>query len=289
MVGLGACNIDFLQKVPRFAAPDDEVEIRDLQLSVGGSASNFTVGLSRLDVNSGILARIGKDYWGEMAIKEFKKEGVDTRRLLQTPLKTGKVFIAVDPHGERSMYTFIGSNKKFKLQREDIEYMESSSILHITQMYRNVVMDASKHANILSFNPGPILSSFGLDKLEEILLNTDLLFLNKKEMKILTGEDIKKGSAMILDIGVKIVVVTCGMNGAYLYTKKEILHSPSREVEVVDTTGAGDSFAAGFIAAFIKNKKLNHCLDYANLVASHCVQKIGALNTPSCNDLDLNL
>ncbi|MGZ7066689.1 MAG: carbohydrate kinase family protein, partial [Methanobacterium sp.] len=117
VVGLGACNIDFLQKVPRFAAPDDEVEIKSLLLSVGGSASNFTVGLSRLNINTGIIARIGNDYYGKVAIKEFKKEGVDTQRLLKTHLQTGKVFIAVEPRGERSMYTFIGANKKFKLQK----------------------------------------------------------------------------------------------------------------------------------------------------------------------------
>ncbi|MGZ7048551.1 MAG: carbohydrate kinase family protein [Methanobacterium sp.] len=289
VVGLGACNIDFLQKVPRFAAPDDEVEIKSLLLSVGGSASNFTVGVSRLGVNTGILARIGNDHFGEVAIKEFKKEGVDTQRLLKTHLQTGKVFIAVEPRGERSMYTFIGANKKFKLQKEDIKYIENSKIIHITQMYKDVVMEASKHANVLSFNPGPILSSFGVKKLEKIFEKTDILFLNKKEMEILTGEEIYNGSTLLLDIGVKVVVVTCGKQGARLYTKKEMINSPSRKVEVMDTTGAGDSFAAGFIAAYIKDKNLNECLDYANLVASQCVQKLGSLNTPSCNDLDVKL
>lgn len=287
VVGLGACNVDFLQKVPRFAAPDDEVEINNLLLSVGGSASNFTVGLSRLNVNSGIIARIGRDYFGEIAVKEFKKEGVDTKRLLKTDFQTGKVFIAVEPHGERSMYTYIGANKKFKLKKEDIDYIRASKIIHITQMYKDVVDKASKHSNVLSFNPGPILSSFGINKLEKIIGRTDILFLNKKEMKILTGEEISRGANMLLDIGAKIVVVTCGKHGASLYKKKEIIHSPARKIDVMDTTGAGDSFAAGFISAYIKEKKLNECLDYANLVASHCVGKLGSLNTPHYFNLDI--
>jgi sugar/nucleoside kinase (ribokinase family) len=287
VIGLGACNIDFLQKVPRFAKPDDEVEIKSLQLSVGGSASNFSVGLSRLNINSGILARVGNDYFGELAIKEFEKEGVNTERLLKTNLKTGKVFIAVEPHGERSMYTFIGANKKFELTKEDIEYIRCSKILHITQMYKDVVDKASKNANILSFNPGPILSSFGINKLEKIIERTDILFLNKKELEILTGMNISKGSSRLLDIGAKMVIVTCREMGAILYTKKEVIHSPSRKVEVVDTTGAGDSFAAGFISAFFKNKNLKESLNFANLVASYCVRKRGALNTPNYNELDL--
>ena len=287
VVGLGACNIDFLQKVPRFVKPDDEVEIKNLQLSVGGSASNFAVGLSRLNINSGILARIGNDYFGELAIKEFKKEGVNTERLLKTSLKTGKVFIAIEPNGERSMYTFIGANKKFKLKKEDIEYIKSSKILHITQMYKEVVEKASKNANILSFNPGPILSSFGINKLEKIIEKTDILFLNKKEMEILTGMNISNGVSSLLDIGAKIIIITCREQGAVVYTKKDRIYAPSKKVKVVDTTGAGDSFAAGFISAFFRNKSLKESLNYANLVASYCVGKCGALNTPNYTELDL--
>lgn len=289
VVGLGACNVDFLQMVPRFVQPDDEVEIKNLLLSVGGSASNFTVGLSRLNVNTGIIARIGRDYFGEVVVKEFEREGVNTECLLKTDIQTGKVFIAVEPHGERSMYTFIGANKKFKLQREDIEYINNSKILHITQMYKDVVLKASKHANILSFNPGAILSSFGINKLKEIIERTDILFLNEKEMNILTGMEIDDGASMLLDIGTKIVIVTCGKNGANLYTKKGLIHSPARKVKAIDTTGAGDSFAAGFIAAYVKEKKLNECLDFANIVASHCVEKLGALNTPEYSHLDIQL
>lgn len=286
VVGLGACNIDFIQRVPRFAAPDDEVAIKKLILSIGGSASNFTVGISRLGVKTGIIARIGRDYFGKLAKKEFKKEEVDTQRLLMSDEKTGMVFIAVEPPGERSMYTFIGANQKFNLEKEDINYIKNSKILHITQMYKDVVDEASKHANFLSFNPGPILSSFELEKLEKIIKRTNILFLNQKEMNILTETSIDEGIPMLQDIGAEIVIVTCGEEGAYLYKEEEVIHSPARKVKVIDTTGAGDSFAAGFIAAFIKEKELKECLDFANLVASHCVKRFGALNTPHLFDLN---
>jgi len=197
------------------------------------------------------------------------------------------VFIAVDPQGERSMYTFIGANKRFKLEREDINYINDSKILHVTQMYKSVVNEASKHANIFSFNLGAILCSFGATKLAKIIKRTDILFLNKKEIKILTGEDSMVGASILQDMGAKIVIVTCGENGASLYTEYDVIHSPARKVNVLDTTGAGDSFAAGFIAAYIKEKKLKECLDYANLVASYCVRKLGALNTPRYSDLDV--
>ncbi|WP_414469430.1 carbohydrate kinase family protein [Methanobacterium sp. ACI-7] len=289
VVGLGACNVDFLQKIPRFAVPDDEVEIKELLLSVGGSASNFTVGLSRLNVNTGIIARVGNDYFGKVAKGQFKNEGVDTKRLLKTELQTGMVFIAIEPQGERSMYTFIGANKKFKLQEEDIKYIKHSKILHVTQMYKDVVEQASKHANILSFNPGAILSSFGIQELSKIIEKTDILFLNKKEMNILTHKSIDEGAHLLLDMGAQMVIVTCSENGANLYTQKGTIHSPGLKINAIDTTGAGDSFAAGFIAAYSKGKGLKECLDYANIVASCCVQKLGALSTPHYSKLNIKI
>lgn len=285
VIGLGACNVDVIQKVDKFAAPGDEVAIKELILSVGGSASNFIIGTSRLGVKTGIMARVGHDYFGKVAEKEFEKKGVETQRLLMTDEKTGMVFIAVGPHGERSMYTFIGANQKFKLEKEDINYIKGSKILHITQMYQNVVEKASKHANCLSFNPGHILSSFGVNKLEKIIKRTDILFLNEKEMNILTEMQMDEGAQILIDMGVPKVIVTSGKDGATLYTEKKVIHSPAKKVKSIDTTGAGDAFAAGFIAAYVKEKELKECMKFANSVASYCVTKSGALNTtPESSD-----
>lgn len=283
VVGLGACNIDFITRVSRFVEPDDEVDVEKLIISGGGSASNFTVGLSRLNIKSGIIARVGDDYFGRWSLEELKKEGVDAERLLMIDEPTGMVFIAVDPHGERSMYTFIGANRKFHLKKEDIEYIKASKILHITQMYKKVVEDASKHANLLSLSPGAILSSFGIDSLAKIIKKAHMIFLNKKELSLLTGADLKEGVRMLLDLGVGMVIVTLGGDGANLYTEEGMIHSPAKKVKIVDTTGAGDAFAAGFVASFIKGRKLKDCLDFANLIASHCVEKFGARGIPRLN------
>ena len=286
VVGLGTCNVDFITKVPRLVGPDDEVDVEKLILSVGGSASNFTVGISRLGINTGIIARIGKDYFGQLCTKKLQNEGVDTQRLLSIDSPTGMVFIAVDPPGERSMYAHMGANAEFQLLKEDIKYIKKSKILHITGMYKEVVEEASKHANFLSLNPGTLLSAYGIKELHKTIERADILFLNEKEAKILTGKDLNKGAQLLLDIGVDIVVVTRGKNGANLYTKDKMVHSPVKETFALDTTGAGDTFAAGFIAAYTKEKKLQECLDFANRVASSCVEKFGAMNMPKVPNLE---
>jgi sugar/nucleoside kinase (ribokinase family) len=287
VVGLGTCNVDFINKVSRLAGPDDEVDVEKLVLSVGGSASNFTVGLSRLNISTGIIARVGKDYFGQICAKKLHDEGVDTQRLLSIDAPTGMVFIAVDPPGERSMYAFMGANAEFKLLKEDIDYIKSSKVFHITGMYKEVVEEASKHANFLSLNPGTLLSEYGIEGLHKSLERANIIFLNKKEVTILTGKDLDDGAQTLLDLGIEMVAVTCGKDGANLYTKDTVIHSPVKETDALDTTGAGDSFAAGFIASYIKDKNLRECLDFANHVASSCVGQFGAMSASRACDLDI--
>jgi alpha-D-ribose-1-phosphate 5-kinase (ATP) len=286
VIGLGTCNIDFILKVPRFVHFDDEVDVKNLLLSLGGSASNFTVALSRFNVKTGIMARIGNDYFGTISEDRFKGEGVDILRLLKVDQQTGMVFIAVDLYGERSMYSFMGANAKFNLEKGDIDYIKASKILHITGMYKEVVDKASKYANFLSLNLGTILSSYGLDELEKIIKRAHIIFLNKKEITQLTGMNPGDGAKILLDMGVEMVVITFGKNGARLYTKKNVFNSHRTSVRVIDTTGAGDTFAAGFIASLLKGKKLLYCLDFANQVASYCVTRLGGMNAPRLSIVD---
>jgi sugar/nucleoside kinase (ribokinase family) len=279
VLALGTCNADFLMNVSRFSGADDEVDIEKLRISLGGSAANFAVGVSRLGLNSGIMARIGRDHYASYIISEFKREKIDIERLVIIDEKTGMAFIAVEPEGERSIYTFMGANSKFRLEKEDINHIKASEILHITGMYIEVVEEASKHANTLSLNPGTLLSSYGLNAIEKILKKTDILFLNKREVTLLTNMGYDDGAALLVETGVPLVVVTMGNEGSKVYTEAGEIHYPANELKVLDTTGAGDSFAAGFITAIFNKKELKECLKQGNQSASNCVTKISALNS----------
>lgn len=288
VAALGTCNIDFIMKVPRFSEADDEVDVEKMTVTLGGSATNFAVGLSRMGVDVGIMARIGYDNFGEFVINKFEKEDVRTDRLLKISESTGMAFIAVDNKGERSIYTSMGANAQFKLEKEDVEYIKQSKLLHITGMYKEVVEEASKHAGLLSLNPGTALSSYGVDTLEKVIKRTKIIFLNKKEVTLLTGKDLEAGAKILLDMGVPMVVITCGRRGASLYTPEGKIHSTSTGAEALDTTGAGDAFAAGFIASFVKNEDVNKCLQMGNLLASNCVSELGAINVPKIDKLDIS-
>ncbi len=286
VAALGTCNIDFIMKVPRFSMADDEVDVENMTVSLGGSASNFAVGVSRMNVKVGIIARVGNDQFGDFVTDKFKEEGVQTQRLLKIYQSTGMAFIAVDKKGERSIYTSMGANARFKLDKDDKRYIKSSSILHITGMYKEVVEKASKYAKFVSLNPGTVLSSYGIDSLYKIIKKANIIFLNEKEVYLLTGEDLERGAKILLDIGVPMVVVTCGKRGANLYSSEGVIHSSPPEVKSLDTTGAGDAFAAGFIASFVKNKEISQCLQFGNVMASKCVCNLGAINIPTIEHLN---
>ena len=279
VLALGTCNIDFLMKVARFSSADDEVDIENLNISLGGSAANFAVKTSRLGLNTGIMARIGEDHYGHYICSQFKKEKINTEQLISIDERTGMAFISVDPRGERSIYTFMGANSKFKLEKQDIHLIKRSEILHITGMYTEVVEEASKHANILSLNPGSLMSSYGMEKLANILKNTEILFLNKKEVTLLTGKNFEDGAKLLIDTGIPMVVVTMGRDGSKVYTQNEDFEYHSKDVNVLDTTGAGDSFAAGFINAFHKKKDLIECLKHGYESAQQCITKIGSMES----------
>jgi sugar/nucleoside kinase (ribokinase family) len=278
VAALGTCNIDFLMKVPRFSRADDEVDVEDLKIFLGGSASNFALNISRMGVNVGIIARIGDDEYGQFASTKFLQEGVNIDRLVEISDITGMAFIAVDKDGERSIYTVMGANAQFKLERSDIKYIKNAQILHLTGMYLEVVEEASKHAHYLSLSPGTSLASYGMDCLNKILKRTNILFLNRREVALLTGEEYKTGTRKLVEFGVDQVVVTCGRQGACLYTPDGIINSPTHPINSLDTTGAGDAFAAGFIAGLVKNKKPEKCLQMGNELASSCVEMLGAVD-----------
>lgn len=272
---LGTCNIDFISRVPFFAKSEEEVNVEKLHISLGGSAFNFASLVSHLGIKTAIMARVGKDYFAELFRAELNQLNIDISRLMAVDGNTGKAFITINKSAEKSLYSYTGVNADFKLEKGDIGLIKNSDILHVTGMYWEVAEEASKHSKKLSFNPGPVMSSFGLEKLKNTLKRTEILFLNQKEVSLLTGMNWEDGSSFLVDLGIPMVVVTNGMEGARLFTEEKVIFIPAMKVNAVDTTGAGDNFAAGFITSFINGEEPEDCLKFANHIASLGVQKMG--------------
>jgi len=296
-LGFGALNVDKLFKVSKFAKAEEEIFVEDYAEACGGSAANTVVGIARLGCKSGYIGKVGCDREGEMLIKDFCDEGVNTDGVIRAEEgESGSVLGFVDKKGGRALYINPGVNDTIKLDEVNSRYASQAQFLHLTSFVGEQSFQTQKKLldiiadNVkVSFDPGALYARKGFLNLEPIIRRAYILMPNAIELELLTGEiDYRKGADVIIGKGIKIVAVKLGGEGCYVTDGQERhLISPFK-VEVVDTTGAGDAFCAGFLYGLVNNRSLFECGRLGNFVASRCIMKMGArTGLPFFKDLEL--
>jgi ribokinase len=297
VVGFGALNVDTLFKVNRLARAEEESFIEDYTEACGGSAANTVVGLARLGCNVGFIGKVANDREGKMQIDCFSNEGVDTSGIIQAKQgKSGSVLGFVDKKGARALYINSGVNDSIEPRELKWDYVSQTKFLHLSSFVGEKSFRTQKKllgslpSDIkISFDPGSVYAQKGFAVIEPIIRGSYVLMPNAVELELLTGEaDYCKGADLMIEVGVKIVAVKLGSKGCYVTDGRERLRIEPFKVKVVDTTGAGDAFCAGFLYGLIKNKSLSECGRLANFVASRCVMQMGArAGLPYAKDLAL--
>ena len=297
VVGFGALNVDKLFKVNKFAKAEDEIFIQEYAEACGGSAANAAVGLARLGCNVGYIGKVGCDREGDLLIQDFLKAGVDINGTIRTEQgESGSVLGFVDKKGARALYIKPGVNDTITLDEMNVRYASRAQFLHFTSFVGNKsfqtqkkLLDAILNNTEVSFDPGALYARKGYSTLEPILKKTYVLMPNAIELELLTGKvDYCKGADLMVGRGVKIVAVKLGGDGCYVTDGRERHLIDPFEVNVVDTTGAGDAFCAGFLYGLVNGKTLFECGRLGNFVASRCVMKMGArAGLPFAKDLEL--
>jgi len=298
-VGFGALNVDKLFRVNRIAGAEEESFVTDFAESCGGSAANAMVGLARLGRNVGFIGKVASDREGKMLLEDFGKEGVDVKGI--TVVKEGRsgmVMGFVDEKGERALYIDSGVNDGKEFNETVKRYVSRTRFLHLTSFVGEESFKAQKKTvetlseNIkVSFDPGALYARKGLAALEPIVERTFVLMPNAGELEMLTGTaDYRKGAEAMLKKGVKVVVVKLGSKGCYVTDGEQNCHANPFKVSVVDTTGAGDAFCAGFLYGLIECRSLAECGKLGNFVASRCITRMGArAGLPTLKDLTKNM
>lgn len=282
VIGVGALNVDRLYLVDKIAHSGEEVAIKNMLEAPGGSSANTIAGLARLGIKTGFIGKVGNDGEGEYILNDFKKENVDISGIQKDEGMTGIIIGFVDEKGERALYANPGVNDYLEMDSNAIEYAKNARYLHFASFVGErsygaqlKLMDNLSDVKI-SFAPGMLYAKKGLKELELIIENTSLLFLNKDEAELLTGWDYKRGAEQLLEIGAEIVVVTLGEKGCYITTSDDHHLVKAYKISVVDTTGAGDAFAAGFLYGVLMEEDLETCGQLGNWVATHCIKNVGA-------------
>jgi ribokinase len=297
VVGFGALNVDKLFRVNRIAGAEEESFIEDYTEACGGSAANTVVGLARLGCKVGFVGKVGRDKEGTLLLTDFRREGVDINGVIRAKHgKSGSVLGFVDKKGARALCIDSGVNDTITLDEIKMEYVSQARFLHLTSFVgeksfqtQKKLLETLPDTVKVSFDPGALYARRGLASLESIIKRAYVFMPNAVELELLTGKaDYCRGADFLIGKGVKTVTVKLGGNGCYVTDGRERHLIEAFKVKVVDTTGAGDAFCAGFLYGLLNDKSLYECGRLGNFVASRCITRMSArAGLPFAKDLEL--
>jgi sugar/nucleoside kinase (ribokinase family) len=257
-----------------------------ISTSSGGAAGNVAAWLTRTEARSTIVSHVGDDPAGAAIVAEFDALGVSHGNLVIPGETSGVVVVLVDSSGERTMFPDKGANSRLTVA--DLPDLSAFQAVYISgyallnPLARDGVLamiEKIKEARIpIYFDPASVGSMKDVtDKeLHTWFSMMDVLLLNEEESIYLTGSvDIERALDYLLDFA-EVVVIKRGSVGAIAKARGfDSISLPAVATTVVDTTGAGDSFAAGFIASFSKNRDLTAALQAGGELAAGCVAIVG--------------
>ncbi|MEW6446840.1 MAG: carbohydrate kinase family protein [Bacillota bacterium] len=284
VLGCGALNVDYLFAADSLVA-DGETFCSPVGRQPGGSAANTVFTLAKLGVPCRFAGAVGSDEDGKLVRESLVSAGVDpSGMVIRNGHGTGRVLCFVDKQGHRALYVCPGANLTVTaadLQRglsPDVSWVHCSSFAGEAAFAAQRSFTAGLAPQIrLSLAPGALYAARGLQALLPMLERCTVLFLSGPELRTLSGEpELLSGAGVFFREGVKTVVVTLGKEGSLVVTPSSQLHLPALSVDVVDTTGAGDAFAAGFIFGCLHNWATADAQRFANVVASFSVENWGA-------------
>ena len=257
----------------------------------GGSAANTVAGIASLGLKGGFIGQLADDQLGEIFAHDIRSLGVE----FETPLRsdvgaTARCLILVTPDAQRTMNTFLGAAQMLGPEAVDAAHVAHAKILYLEgylwdpQSPRDAMMKAMDAARSAGTRIAFTLSdSFVVDRHREQLWHLfrdrriDILFANEAEIMSLAEHENSEAAALAVAAEVPTVVVTCSEKGAFALSKGERVTVAAEPIrELVDTTGAGDLFAAGFLAGEARALGLERSLKLAAICAAEVIQHYGA-------------
>lgn len=262
VVVIGDLVTDVMVRLAEPPAPGSDAEA-EVRFGGGGSAANVACWLATTGVEVVLVGRIGADAAGEARRSELRDAGVACRLAVDVARPTGAIVVLVDDTGERTMLTDRGANRALATTDLPVDLIERAAWLHLSgyplleETSRPAALDALARARAAgvrtsvdpsSRNP---LAAVGPERFRGWTEGVDVLLPNLAEAQLLAGHDEPETAVRALATAYDEVVVTLGAQGCLWSDGRETLALPAGDARVVDTTGAGDAFAAGYIAASV--------------------------------------
>jgi ribokinase len=282
---MGSINQDFVLKVERRPQPGETVTNAKLSTHNGGKGANQAAAAALLGASVAFLGRVGDDEFGEPLVQALQEKGIDTSLVERASgNSTGAAFITVTPDGENAITVAPGANRS--LTPEDVDAAADAigdARVFVAQMeipvqsVLRVVEVAAEQGTRALVNLAP---TFEVPR--QLLEKLDPLVVNEHEAAFLLGREVEgvdgalSAAPELLSSGPRSAVITIGEDGAVLADGESVDHLPAPEVEVVDTTGAGDAFVGALATQLARGASLREAVAYAVRAGAAAVTKEGA-------------
>jgi sugar/nucleoside kinase (ribokinase family) len=285
VVVIGELNIDAvaagLSEAPKMGV---EILASDFQLTLGSASAIFACGIAKLGHAVTFISRVGADDVGKFCLAALRAEGVSTRHVSRDEgLKTG-VTVSLSTREDRALVTYLGATAALSYDHINLAWLKAHNHLHMTSYFLQtrlrpsfpqILREARELGLSTSFDPNSDPSHAWSDGIRDVLAYTDVLFLNENEALQLTRARNVGESLKTLSKEVPCAVIKLGARGAVTVKDREIISARGFKVEPADTTGAGDSFAAGFVSSWLRGRSIAECLRAANACGALSTSRMG--------------
>ena len=265
----------------------DATSLLEKHVATGGSASNTSVALARLGCNVGFIGKVGHDELGSFYSDDLTNNNI-TPHLLKSDLPSGRCNVLISTDSERTMATYLGAAVTLNADDLNIETFKQYDILHIegylVQNY-NLITRAGQLAKEAGLMVSIDLASYNIvaeniNFLQNFVTKyVDIVFANEEEATAFTQLPAEQAVHSIAQQA-SLAIVKVGAKGSYIKQGDTLLHIPAEKVKPIDTTGAGDVYAAGFLYGYANNLPLSRCAEIGTLCAAQVIEEIGAKITP---------
>lgn len=259
-----------------------------MELHTGGCASNAGYDLNKLGVSTGLMGKVGMDGFGDFFIKYMEDSGLDTRGIKRTSsANTSATMVMVSADSERTFFHYLGANGELCYDDIDLDILREVKILHIAGAFLMPRFDGESTARVLkqardlgittSLDTAWDSRGNWMSLLEPCLHHLDIFMPSIEEARMVTGkEEPPEIADFLLSYGIGTVALKMGEQGSYIRTRDWGMYVPIFEVKTVDATGAGDAFAAGFLAGVSRGWDHREAAKLASAVGACCVTAMGA-------------
>jgi sugar/nucleoside kinase (ribokinase family) len=296
IVVVGDINADLvLTGLTSLPALHELKHAENMKLTLGGSSAIFAYNIARLGVATGFVGKVGKDHLGDFLLDTLNSVGVDTSHVVRdSALPTGVCVVMSFPQ-DYAMVSYPGIRNSFVLSEIDLEYVKRARQLHVSGFYLQPGLHAgclelfqrAKAAGLTtSLDPDHDPTEEWDNGIRQLLPLVDLFFPNEIEaIRIANAVELDESTSILADLG-HTIVIKVGANGVRLSSHGESFSAPAFKVQPVDTTGAGDSFDAGFIFQHLQGSPLQKCLAWGNACGALSTRALGGIDAfPSVSEV----